>query len=119
MYASALYAAARSHSTTYTYYPNGKIKTVTDVMGHAVTYSYNKYGQLTSTKYPDGTMDVTVYDELDRVSATGFKYDESSPLQYMTSVDYAFEDHTYTIITPDGSREASYKGLRTNTHTYI
>jgi len=37
----------------------------------------------------------------------------------MTSVDYAFEDHTYTIITPDGSREASYKGLRTNTHTYI
>lgn len=39
---SPLYAADRSHSTTYTYYPNGKIKTVTDVMGHAVRYSYNK-----------------------------------------------------------------------------
>ena len=116
---SPLYSADRSHATTYTYYPNGKIKTITDLMGHTVTYSYNKYGQLTSTEYPDGTMDVTIYDELDRVSATGFKYDENSPLQYMTSVDYAFEDHTYTIITPNGSREASYKGLRTNTHTYI
>ena len=103
----------------YTYYPNGKINTVTDVMGHTVSYSYNKYGQLISTTYPDGTIDVTMYDELDRVSTTGFKSSASSPLQYMTSVDYAFENHTYTIMTPDGPREATYKGLRTNKHTYI
>lgn len=116
---SPLWSADRSHATTYTYYPNGKIKTVTDVMGHTVSYNYNKYGQLISTTYPDGTIDVIIYDELDRVAATGFKADVSSPLQYLTSVDYAFEEHEYNIITPNGSREATYKGLRTNKHTYI
>jgi RHS repeat-associated protein len=46
---------------TYTYDGYGRIQTETDGEGYTVTYAYDALGRNTSTTYPDGTSDQTVY----------------------------------------------------------
>ena len=60
---------ALNQVTTYTYWAtadarNGQVKTVTDALGNTVSSNYDSYGRLASVTYTDGTREVYKYDDL-------------------------------------------------------
>jgi RHS repeat-associated protein len=52
-------------TTTYTYDAYGRVRTVTDPDGYAITTDYDVFDRPTRRTYPDGTYDTTTYDRLD------------------------------------------------------
>ena len=114
------YSADRSHGTTYTYYPSGAVKTQTDALDNTTSFVYDAYGNTISRTNPDGTINITEYDGLQREKATYFKPYSDGIKQILTSTSYDFEEDTdFTVYTPNNSRIASYTGLRTNKTSYI
>jgi RHS repeat-associated protein len=52
-------------TTSYTYDSAERVRTATDSEGYTITSNYDNLDRLTSTVYPDGTSDQTVYNKLD------------------------------------------------------
>src|SRR5262249_11241778 len=53
--------------TSFTYDGFGRVYTVTDSEGYVLTFGYDAMDRQTSTTYPDGTTDQTVFDKLDAI----------------------------------------------------
>lgn len=85
------FSADKSHGTLTTYYPNSSIKTQTDALGNVTSFKYDAYGNVTEKTNPDGTINITEYDGLQREKATYFKWKSDTEKQILTSTAYEFE----------------------------
>ncbi len=85
------FSADKSHGTLTTYYPSGSVKTQTDALGNVTSFKYDAYGNVTEKTNPDGTINVTEYDGLQREKAAYFKANSESEKQILTSTAYKFE----------------------------
>lgn len=54
--------------TEYTYYPHGKVRTMTDKMGNETVYTYDVYGNLKTETLPNGAEYVYEYDVRNRIT---------------------------------------------------
>lgn len=114
------YSADKSHGTLTTYYPDGNKKTETDAEGNVISYEYDAYGQVKKKVNPDGTMNLTEYDGLQREKATYFQSSESGTKQILTQTAYEFAGYSFDIYTAlNDASSHSYKGLKTTKTTYI
>ncbi len=114
------YSSDRSHGTIYTYYPSGAVKTQTDAEGNTTSFVYNAYGNTVSKTNPDGTVNVTEYDGLQREKATYFKDNADASGQILTTTSYLFENHNFDLyFDTDSYYGVTYKGLRTTKTAYI
>ena len=114
------YSADKSHGTLTTYYPDGNKKTEIDAEGNVTSYEYDAYGQTIKKTNPDGTINITEYDGLQREKATYFQSGESGVKQILTTTSYEFENHGFDIYTSiKDSSSHSYYGLRTIKTAYI
>ncbi len=116
--------------TTYTYYPDGTVKTVTDGEGKTTTNSYNLIGWKTGSISPNGFNSIYTYDknglliktELNNgetfrtvYDAMGRKIQEISPNQYVASKENTNTD-MYTDNTV-GTRYTYYDSGKVSTVT--
>ena len=85
------YSADKSHGTLTSYYPSGAVKTQTDALGNVTSFTYDAYGNVTEKTNPDGTINITEYDGLQREKATYFKSKADGNKQILTSTAYEFE----------------------------
>ncbi len=53
--------------SSFTFFGYGQVHTVTDSEGYELSYAYDDLNRLTSTSYPDGSSEQTIYDKLDPV----------------------------------------------------
>lgn len=114
------YSADKSHGSLTTYYPNGNKKSETDAEGNVTSYVYDAYGQVIKKTNPDGTMNLTAYDGLQREKATYFLGSENGTKQILTKTSYEFAGYNFDIYSAlDTSSSHSCKGLKTTKTTYI
>ena len=114
------YSVDKSHGTLTSYYPDGNKKTETDAEGNVTSYEYNAYGQVTKKVNPDGTVNLTEYDGLQREKATYFQSSKSETKQILTQTAYEFAGHSFDIYTAlNIASSHSYSGLKTVKTTYI
>lgn len=115
------FSADKSHGTLISYYPDDNKKTETDAEGNVTSYKYDAYGNVTEKTNPDGTVNVTEYDGLQREKATYFKSKADAEKQILTSTDYEFvKGHGFDVYTAlDSSSSKSCSGLKTIKKTYI
>lgn len=114
------FSADKSHGTLTAYYPSGAVKTQTDALGNKMSFKYDAYGNVTEKTNPDGTINITEYDGLQREKAAYFKAGSSNPKQILTKSSYEFEEHNFTVYNSAADiRNISYKGLRTQKTSYI
>ena len=114
------YSADKSHGSLTTYYPDGNKKSETDAEGNVTSYVYDAYGQVIKKTNPDGTMNLTAYDGLQREKATYFQAGENGIKQILTATSYEFAGYNFDIYTAlDTSASHSCKGLKTTKTTYI
>lgn len=114
------YSADKSYGTLTSYYPDGNKKTETDAEGNITSYEYDAYGQVTKKVNPDGTVNLTEYDGLQREKATYFQSSESEAKQILTQTAYEFAGHSFDIYTAlNIASSHSYSGLKTVKTTYI
>lgn len=85
------FSSDKSHGTLATYYPSGAVKTQTDALGNVTSFKYDAYGNVIEKTNPDGTVNVTEYDGLQREKATYFKSEADAEKQILTSTAYEFE----------------------------
>lgn len=67
------YSADKSHGTLISYYLSGSVKTQTDAFGNKTSFDYDAYGNVIKKTNPDGTINITEYDGLQREKAAYFK----------------------------------------------
>ena len=84
------YSADKSHGTLTSYYPSGAVKTQTDALGNVTSFTYDAYGNVTEKTNPDGTINITEYDGLQREKATYFKSKADGNKQILTTTKYEF-----------------------------
>ena len=114
------YSADKSHGSLTTYYPDGNKKSETDAEGNVTSYVYDAYGQVIKKTNPDGTMNLTAYDGLQREKATYFLGSENGTKQILTKTSYEFAGYNFDIYSAlDTSASHSCKGLKTTKTTYI
>ena len=114
------YSADKSHGSLTTYYPDGNKKSETNAEGNVTSYVYDAYGQVIKKTNPDGTMNLTAYDGLQREKATYFQAGENGIKQILTATSYEFAGYNFDIYTAlDTSASHSCKGLKTTKTTYI
>ena len=114
------YSADKSHGSLTTYYPDGNKKSETDAEGNVTSYVYDAHGQVIKKTNPDGTMNLTAYDGLQREKATYFQAGENGIKQILTATSYEFAGYNFDIYTAlDTSASHSCKGLKTTKTTYI
>ena len=114
------YSADKSHGSLTTYYPDGNKKSETDAEGNVTSYVYDAYGQVIKKTNPDGTMNLTAYDGLQREKATYFLGSENGTKQILTKTSYEFAGYNFDIYSAlDASASHSCKGLKTTKTTYI
>ena len=114
------YSADKSHGSLTIYYPDGKKKSETDAEGNVTSYVYDAYGQVIKKTNPDGTMNLTAYDGLQREKATYFLGSENGTKQILTKTSYEFAGYNFDIYSAlDTSASHSCKGLKTTKTTYI
>ena len=114
------YSADKSHGSLTTYYPDGNKKSETDAEGNVTSYVYDAYGQVIKKTNPDGTMNLTAYDGLQREKATYFLGSENGTKQILTKTSYEFAGYNFDIYSAlDTSSSHSCKGLKTTKTTYI
>ena len=109
------FSADKSAGTLYTYYPSGAVKSQTDVLGNVTSYEYDAYGNAISKTNPDGTVNITEYDGLQREKATYFKHDANAEKQILTATSYLFD----ALPTDENTSDSTPKGFRTTKTTYI
>ena len=85
------------------------------------SFKYDAYGNVTEKTNPDGTINITEYDGLQREKATYFKANSESVNQILTSTEYEFvKNHGFDIYTAlDSCSSKSCSGLKTIKTTYI
>ena len=114
------YSADKSHGSLTTYYPDGNKKSETNAEGNVTSYVYDAYGQVIKKTNPDGTMNLTAYDGLQREKATYFLGSENGTKQILTKTSYEFAGYNFDIYSAlDTSASHSCKGLKTTKTTYI
>ena len=114
------YSADKSHGSLTIYYPDGNKKSETDAEGNITSYVYDAYGQVIKKTNPDGTMNLTAYDGLQREKATYFLGSENGTKQILTKTSYEFAGYNFDIYSAlDTSSSHSCKGLKTTKTTYI
>ena len=114
------YSADKSHGSLTIYYPDGNKKSETDAEGNITSYVYDAYGQVIKKTNPDGTMNLTAYDGLQREKATYFLGSENGTKQILTKTSYEFAGYNFDIYSAlDTSASHSCKGLKTTKTTYI
>lgn len=115
------YSADKSKGTLYTYYPNDKVKTETDAEGNKTSYKYDAYENEISKTNPDGTVNLTEYDGLQREKATYFKSNKDAEKQILTSSTYDFvKNNSFDVYNQDGSAQSRTSScLKTVKTTYI
>ena len=114
------YSADKSHGSLTTYYPDGNKKSETNAEGNVTSYVYDAYGQVIKKTNPDGTMNLTAYDGLQREKATYFLGSENGTKQILTKISYEFAGYNFDIYSAlDTSASHSCKGLKTTKTTYI
>ena len=59
--------SANDPGTMYTYYPHGKVASMTDPEGNTTSYTYDVYGNLTQETRPDGVKTIYTYDRINRL----------------------------------------------------
>ncbi len=73
----------------YTYYPSGKLYTVTDPEDNVTSYTYDRYGNtLTETK-PNGSIYSYEYDNMNRAVSEFMQDSDTSDRKLLKSYDYA------------------------------
>jgi RHS repeat-associated protein len=85
-----------------TYYPDGRLQTVTDALNQTTSYSYDIAGNSTTITYPDGGIETTVYNQVGKVlqrtdplgRVTTYSYDANKNL--LTETNDLGETITYT-----------------------
>ncbi len=85
------FSSNKSHGTLATYYPSGAVKTQTDALGNVTSFKYDAYGNAIEKTNPDGTINITEYDGLQREKAAYFKAKSDAEKQILTSTAYEFE----------------------------
>ena len=114
------YSADKSHGSLTTYYPDGNKKSETNAEGNVTSYVYDAYRQVIKKTNPDGTMNLTAYDGLQREKATYFLGSENGTKQILTKISYEFAGYNFDIYSAlDTSASHSCKGLKTTKTTYI
>ena len=115
------YSVDKSHGTLTSYYPDDNKKTETDAEGNVTSYKYDAYGNVTEKTNPDGTINVTEYDGLQREKATYFKSRADASKQILTSTEYEFvKNYGFDVYTAlDSCSSKSCSGLKTIKKTYI
>ena len=114
------YSADKSHGSLTTYYPDGNKKSETNAEGNITSYVYDAYGQVIKKTNPDGTMNLTEYDGLQREKATYFQAGTNGTKQILTQTSYEFAGYNFDIYSAlDTSASHSCKGLKTTKTTYI
>ena len=115
------YSVDKSHGTLTSYYPDDNKKTDTDAEGNVTFYKYDAYGNVIEKTNPDGTINVTEYDGLQREKATYFKSGADAVKQILTSTEYEFvKNHGFDVYTAlDSCSSKSCSGLKTIKKTYI
>ena len=89
------------------YYPSGKVKKQTDALGNATSFKYDAYGNVTEKINPDGTINITEYDGLQREKAAYFKSNDDSEKQILTSTKYEFvKGYGFDVYTALDSKSA-------------
>ena len=86
-----------------TYYPDGRLQSVTDGLGNTTGYAYDLPGNFTVISYPDGGNERVTY------NAEGYLTSRLDPLGRTTSFDY---DANYNILTETNGAD------ETTTYTY-
>ena len=115
---------ALGNSTTYTYYPNGLLKTVTDANSHTASYEYDAYGykfKITDAKLNETTFDYDIAGQLlsktdARGNTTTYEYDEMDNLIKVTDAQGSETSYVYDSMNRKIS-ETKALGL-TTTYTY-
>lgn len=89
-------------TTSYTYYPDGLVRTVTDPAGYLTSFTYNAFGQ--PETITNGTGDPTTlgYDGNGNLVAT------TTPGGVATSSTYFPDGQVHTSTTPDGTTIYAY-----------
>lgn len=102
----------------YTYYSNGKVKSITDPENNITVYAYNLYGDISTETKPNGAIYQYEYDVMNRLSKVWFKENDlASPILQ--------ESYVYTIL-PDGKTQkiqtkylnSTEKAVTTYTYDY-
>jgi RHS repeat-associated protein len=66
------------HGTRYTYYPTGKLHTITDAEGNTTTYTYDIYGNIKTEAKPNDAVYSYDYDILNRVTKKWFRENQNA-----------------------------------------
>ncbi|HMN13166.1 MAG TPA: CARDB domain-containing protein [Bellilinea sp.] len=67
---------------TATYYPDGRLETVTDALGNVTSYAYDLAARTTTTTNPDGGVEVSAFD------AAGNLLSQTNSLEHTTTYTY-------------------------------
>lgn len=117
---SPKYSADKSHGTRISYYADDNQKTETNAEGNTTSYEYNAYGQVTKKTNPDGTMNLSEYDGMQREKAAYFMASDIGIKQILSETSYEFVEYAFDIYNGlDSSVSHSYKGQKISNKFYI
>ncbi len=115
-------------STSYTYYKDGQLSSITMPDGKIITFHYDAFGRLAEKRFPNGTREVNTYDEWGRLSArltydrTGlllagfaYTYDALGRRASATDTDGVTTDYAYDAL---GRLVEERTGADVKTYTY-
>lgn len=114
------YAEDKSVGSTYTFNRGNLPLTIRDALGNITYFEYDVYGNLIRTINPDGSINITEYDALQRERATYFQDSASSPKQIISKNEYEYVDYDYTIYSSLEESETRHTyGLKERSYAYI
>ncbi|SFB37041.1 Ig-like domain-containing protein, partial [Clostridium frigidicarnis] len=92
-----------SKGKTYTYYENGKVKSITNEEGYTTEFTYDVYGNMETAKQANGAYNIFKYDDMNRAIKKYFKDNiNSNPIlleeyEYNIDEDYSKDSKIRTI----------------------
>lgn len=123
LYSSALDSIS-THTYTgnagyrYTYYPSGKVNTVTDPQNNTTTYTYDIYGNLSTETEPNGSIYSYMYDVMNRVVAQYFKDNVSASQVLLKEYSYAILANGTTQTSTTVHLNGTDNAITTSTSDY-
>ncbi|MCG1025143.1 kelch repeat-containing protein [Dehalobacter sp.] len=107
-----------NQGTIYTYYPSGKVHTLTDAMGNTTTYTYDLYGNVQIETKPNGSIIQYFYDNLNRLTAVKFQDNAQADLVVLESLTYVILANGNTQKTDTKYLNATDTAVTTYTYDY-
>ena len=92
---------SKNQGTRYTYYPDGKLETITDAMDKTTTYDYDCYGNIKTETKANGAVYTYQYDCHNRPTKTTFKENSNS------TSEIVIEEFSYSLNRNGSSKDGN------------